>query len=217
MEKIIIFGTGQFAELVHYYLCHDDRYEVVAYTETAPTKRGFRHLKVIPFKCIQDVFPPDQHKMFVAVGYNQRNDLRTYFYNEAKNKGYELITWVHPDTILPPNVYIGDNCFIFERNNIQPFVSIGNNVIMWSGNHIGHHSIIHDNVFVASHVVVSGNCEVGKNCFLGVNSTLIDDIILLEYVYLGAGTVATKTITVKGIYVGAPARRINEWSGKRKD
>ena len=55
----------------------------------------------------------------------------------------------------------GDNCFILEDNTIQPFVSIGNNVTLWSGNHIGHDSTIDDHCFIASHVVVSGHVRVG--------------------------------------------------------
>ena len=65
---------------------------------------------------------------------------------------------------------VGENSFILEANTLQPFVNIGNDVVLWSGNHIGHHSIISDHVFFTSHVVLSGNCVVGSNCFLGVNS-----------------------------------------------
>ena len=63
-------------------------------------------------------------------------------------------------------------------NTIQPFVEIGDNVTMWSGNHIGHHSKICDNAFISSHAVISGGVEVGRNSFLGVNSTINDHIKL---------------------------------------
>jgi acyl-[acyl carrier protein]--UDP-N-acetylglucosamine O-acyltransferase len=66
---------------------------------------------------------------------------------------------------------IGENCFIFEDNTIQPFVRIEDNVILWSGNHIGHHSTIKSHNFISSHVVVSGQCTIEPNCFIGVNST----------------------------------------------
>ena len=63
-------------------------------------------------------------------------------------------------------------------NNIQPYVSIGNNVILWSGNHIGHHSKIEDHVFITSHCVISGNCLIKSYSWLGVNSTLRNNITL---------------------------------------
>jgi acetyltransferase-like isoleucine patch superfamily enzyme len=66
-------------------------------------------------------------------------------------------------------------------------VEIGRNTILWSGNHIGHHTRIGDNVFIASHVVVSGAVSVGDNCFLGVNATLRDNISIGSHVVVGAG------------------------------
>ena len=55
---------------------------------------------------------------------------------------------------------------------MQPFVRIGSNVTLWSGNHIGHDSTVGDHCFISSHVVVSGHVEIGRNCFIGVNATL---------------------------------------------
>ena len=46
--------------------------------------------------------------------------------------------------------------------------------MLWSGNHIGHGSTIDSHTYLASHVVISGNCKIGERCFFGVNSTLKD-------------------------------------------
>ena len=89
---------------------------------------------------------------------------------------------------------IGDNCFILENNTIQPFVSIGNNVTLWSGNHIGHHSEICDHVFMASHVVVSGGVHIGSQSFLGVNATLINNISIGEGCVIGAGALVNSNV-----------------------
>src|SRR5437868_4960954 len=66
------------------------------------------------------------------------------------------------------------------------------NVLLWSGNHIGHHSVLRDNVFVSSHVVISGTCDIGENSFLGVNSTLANDITIGAYNWLGPDVVITR-------------------------
>src|SRR6185436_3887870 len=100
----------------------------------------------------------------------------------------------------------GDNCFILEDNTIQPFVTIGNNVTLWSGNHIGHHSVIDDHNFISSHVVVSGHCHIMSNCFLGVNSTIGHKVTIAKDTLLGAGAVVSKDTVEGGVYV--PARSI---------
>ena len=64
---------------------------------------------------------------------------------------------------------------------------IGANVTLWSGNHIGHHSVIEDNVFIASHIVISGNCRIGQSSFIGVNATLRDGVTIGERSVIGMG------------------------------
>jgi sugar O-acyltransferase (sialic acid O-acetyltransferase NeuD family) len=138
--------------------------------------------------------------MFVAVGYNDLNRTRASVYDEARIRGYELITYISSRCTCWAES-IGDNCFIFEDNTIQPFVRIGNNVIMWSGNHIGHHAQIGDHCFVTSHVVVSGFVEVGRYSFLGVNATLRDSIKIGEACLIGAGALIMKSTKDKELYV----------------
>jgi len=46
--------------------------------------------------------------------------------------------------------------------------------MLWSGNHIGHGAKIRDHAYVSSHVVIAGHCDIGKRCFLGINSTIKD-------------------------------------------
>src|SRR5215217_8549961 len=188
MSKVVIFGTGSFAEVAQFLLERDSEHEVVAFTvhESYVTQREIAGLPVVPFEQLADQFPPDAFAMLVAVGYKNVNQLRASIYAEAKSKGYQLISYVSSRCTYWGQS-IGDNCFIFEDNTIQPFVTIGNNVVMWSGNHIGHHSTIGDHCFIASHVVVSGHVQVGRYCFLGVNATIRDNISIGEASVIGAG------------------------------
>lgn len=202
-SKVVIFGTGSFAELVHFYFAHDGNHEVVAFTASGDQIAApeFCGLPVVPFEQVEQLYPPQDYQMFVAVGYRKVNQVRAALYQEAKDKGYRLVTYVSPRcTNLAKS--IGDNCFIFEDNTVQPFVTIGNDVVLWSGNHIGHHSTIGDHCYVTSHVVVSGHCQVGPYCFLGVNATLRDSITIAESCVIGAGALIMKSTTPRQVYLG---------------
>ena len=94
-----------------------------------------------------------------------------------------------------------------ERVFDQPFVTIGNNVTLWSGNHIGHHSTIHDHCFIASHVVVSGGVEIDESCFIGVNATLRDHIKVGEKCVIGAGALLLADAEPEGVYIGPATER----------
>lgn len=204
MSKVIIFGTASFAEVVHYYLTHESEHEVVAFTAhqryITDDNSIFCNLPVVPFESIEETYPPDEYDMFVAMGYTKVNQTRAQIYDDAKAKGYTLITYISPHCTFHAKS-IGDNCFIFEDNTVQPFVEIGNNVVLWSGNHIGHHSTIDDHTFISSHVVISGLCHIGKYCFLGVNSTFRDGITIADSNVIGAGAIIMKDTKDKEVYI----------------
>jgi sugar O-acyltransferase (sialic acid O-acetyltransferase NeuD family) len=203
--KIVIVGDSAFAQIAYEYFTHDSTYEVVGFSvDRAFLKREeLFGLPVVPFESIEEKFGPDGFGMFVAVTYLQLNRLRERFYVRAKEKGYSLVSYVSSRAFVWRNVAIGDNCFIFEDNTVQPFVKIGNNVILWSGNHIGHHSVINDHVFISSHVVVSGFCEVGEYCFLGVNATIANNIKIAKNCLVGASATILKDTDEGKVYGSA--------------
>jgi sugar O-acyltransferase (sialic acid O-acetyltransferase NeuD family) len=202
MSKVVIFGTGSFAETVHFYLTHDSEHEVVAFTvhEKQLSAKQFKGITIVPFEQIENDFPPESFEMYIAVGYRKLNKLRASIYTEAKRKGYRLVSYISSKCTYWGET-IGDNCFVFEDNTIQPFVSIGNNVILWSGNHIGHHSSIGDHCFISSHVVISGNCKIGDYTFIGVNSTLRDNISVGKSCLIGAGSIIMKDAKNNELYI----------------
>ena len=202
MSKLIIFGTGSFAQLAHFYFANDSEHEVVAFTvnEDHMSELEFDGLPVHAFEKIEHRYPPGGFKMFVAVGYKGLNRVRAAIYSEAKENGYELVSYVSSQCTYWGKE-IGDNCFIFEDNTIQPFVSIGNDVVIWSGNHIGHHSTIGDHCFISSHVVVSGNCRIGDYCFIGVNATIRDSVSIGKSCLLGAGSLIMKSTKDNELFI----------------
>lgn len=214
MEKarpLVIVGDTAFAEIACEYFTHDSPYRVVGFSvdRNYLRKETLCGLPVVPFDEVERVFPPAEHSVYVACTYTQLNRLRTRFLAEVKAKGYQPASYVSSRAFVWRNVEVGEHCFIFEDNTVQPFVKIQNNVILWSGNHIGHHSVIRDNCFISSHVVVSGFCDVGESCFLGVNATLANDITIARDCLIGAGATILRSTEPGRIY-GATATKAYE-------
>lgn len=209
MKKLVIFGSGDIAQLAHFYFTSDSPYEVAAFTVDAAYLEAsfFCDLPVVPFEEVAAHYPPESYDLFIALSYSKINALRKEKFLAAKALGYHLASYVSSRATVLNQGRIGENCFIFEDNTVQPFVSIGDNVTLWSGNHIGHHSVIRDHVFIASHVVVSGGVEVGEQCFIGVNATLRDHIKVGERCVLGAGTLLLADAEPDGLYIGSATER----------
>lgn len=188
MKKLVIFGIGEQAEIAYYYFMNDSEYEVVAFTVDKDyiNKDYLFNLPVIEFDKIEKYFSTQRFEMFVAIGYSNINKLREEKYLACRKKGYKLASYISSKASIFIDE-IGDNCFILEDNTIQPFAKIGNNVVLWSGNHVGHHSVIKDNCFITSHVVISGGVEIGENTFIGINATLKDHIKIGKSNVIGAG------------------------------
>jgi sugar O-acyltransferase (sialic acid O-acetyltransferase NeuD family) len=208
-KQLIIFGCGDLAQLAHFYFTTDSEYEVVAFTidEAYLAEKTFCNLPIIAFEEISKYYAPNQYEIFIALGYSKLNEIRKRKYLEAKTLGYQIASYISSHAIVLNDGRIGENCFILENNTIQPFVTIGNNVILWSGNHIGHHSNIKDHSFIASQVVVSGGVEIGEQCFIGVNSTLRDHIKIGDRCVIGAGALILEDAEPDGVYMGAVTER----------
>jgi sugar O-acyltransferase (sialic acid O-acetyltransferase NeuD family) len=209
MKPVIIFGASDIAQLAHFYLTYDSDYTVAAFTVDQDYISGsiFCDLPVVPFEEVEKLYPPSDFEMLVAVSYAKVNIIRTIKYEEAKAKGYKLISYVSSKATTWSDLTIGENCFILEDNTIQPFVEIGNNVTLWSGNHIGHHATIGDNCFITSHVVISGGVNVGRNCFIGVNATIRDHINISDKCIIGAGALLLADVDSEGVYMGTATER----------
>ncbi|MBY0435245.1 MAG: acetyltransferase [Cyclobacteriaceae bacterium] len=213
-QKLVIFGTGDIAQIANYYFDIDSEYEVVAFTvdRAFKTKDSFEGKPIIDFELIQEVHPPGVVKMFIALSYSKMNKIREEKFNQAETKGYDLISYVSTRCSYLSQFKPGRNCFIFEDNTIQPFVKIGDNVTLWSGNHIGHHSLIESHNFISSHVVVSGHCTIKPNCFIGVNSTIGHQVIIAKGTLVGAGAVITKNTEPKSVYTPAKSIKLDKTS-----
>ncbi len=211
-QDAVLFGAGHFAEVAHYYLTKDSEYRVAAFSvdrQYLQEKEKFG-VPVVRFEDLERVYSPNLYKMFVAVGYSNQNQTRQAKYEEAKKKGFELISYVCSKAIVWDDVKIGENCFIFEANVIQPFVEIGDDVIIWSGNHIGHHTSIASHCFVASHAVISGNVKIQPHCFIGVNATLRDGVTIAEGSLIGADALIVKDTEPWSVYGGHPAQLLRK-------
>ena len=180
MAKVVLFGLRDFASLAHFYLKYDSPHEVAAFTvdrEFVPANPTFEGLSR---RCLSTIWKVAFHRTRTLPSLRFRtkamNRPRQDVYERFKQKGYRLISYISSRATCFPGTSIGDNCFILEDNTIQPFVRIGNNVVLWSGNHIGHHSTIGDHAFFTSHVVLSGHCVVEEACFFGVNATVRDGL-----------------------------------------
>lgn len=219
MNEIVVFGAGQVAEVMQYYIDHESDRKVVAFTVDGAYVKEDRHLglPVVPFEDIQAAYPPERYGMYVAVSFKEVNKARQRKVEEAEAKGYGLIGHVSPRAVVWAGFELKPNTFIMENNVLQPYVRVGKNVIMWSGNHVGHHTTIEDHCFIASQAVISGAVTIGEGSFVGVNATLRDNIRIGKRNVIGADALILKDTEDEAVYIGRQAELIPKKSSELRN
>lgn len=204
-KKLVIFGTGEIASLAKFYFQQDSSYEVVAFTadDEFVKEDSFEGLPLFPYSEALKRFPPSGYEMHVALSYKKLNQVRRDRYLSVKAHGYRMASYVCSKSVFWSDLTHGDNCFILENQTIQPTVKIGNNVMIWSGNHLGHATVIHDHVYISSHVVISGHCSIGSCSFLGVNATIRDFISIGESTFIAMDASIVKDTLPGSVVLGS--------------
>lgn len=207
MERIVVFGTGSTAEDMYVYLTYDSPYEVAAFTADAEhcKEDSMFERPVVPFEDVASVFPPDECKMFIAVGYVGVNRVRAERYHQAKAMGYQLINYVSSKATTWPGFVIGENCAIDSESKISAFAKIGNNVLIGSGCIVPHYAVIKDHCFLSASVSLSGFVTVEPYCYIGMGAIIRNNVTIARECVIGAGAVILGDTEERGVYMGKPA------------
>jgi len=208
-NKIIIYGAGPFAKLMHYHFTHDSDYEVIAFCldKDYITTPKFCDLPVVDFESVADDYPPSEYQMFVAIGYRVMRN-RPLLFNKAKQKGYQLVNFISRKAIIRDDLNLGENNVIMSSCDFEPTINIGDNNVFWTRTIIGHHAIVGHHNYISGGGGVGGNCQVGDLCFLGNGALMINDIKIADETYMIAGTIILKDTEIASKYHGNPAKLI---------
>jgi sugar O-acyltransferase (sialic acid O-acetyltransferase NeuD family) len=209
-QELIIIGDGETAQLACEYFTHDSDMRVAGFAVEEKYRKTERlyDLPVVPLERVEQRFPPQDYLAFVAVSYTQLNRVRARLYRQVKNKGYAFASYVSSRAFVWRTAHIGENCFILENNVIQHGVVVEDNAFLWSGNHVGHQTRIRQDAYIASHAVISGFCDIGESCFVGVNATFNDKIRVARDCVIGSGAVVVRDTEPGKVYVGNPAKAL---------
>jgi sugar O-acyltransferase (sialic acid O-acetyltransferase NeuD family) len=203
MAKVIIFGTGRGAMTAYEYLKRDTSHLIVAFTVNKQyiVADQVEGIPVIPFEEIEDSYGPEDYLLFAPLGFDNMNKVRQRVFEEGKKKGFNFLSYVHSSNRDISLKEIGENCFILENQSINNDVTIGNNVVIWSGNQIGDRVVIEDHVWISSEVCISGNVLIGKNSILAVNASISHDVCIAEENFIGANALIVNNTKPMDVYI----------------
>lgn len=213
-KELIIFGSGKIAEAVTYYFDRDSEYNIIAYVvdDNYLVSDTFLGKPLVSLLKVIDEFPPQKFVVFVAVGYQDLNELRAVKYNYFKDSGYSFASYTSP--FVKGDYTIGENSIIMDNVAIQPKVTIGDNTFIWGGAMLGHHSTIKNHCWITGGCLIGGSVTIGEKTFLGLGAIVAQEIKIGKSCVLGASTFIAKEVDNDTVLV-SPSTEIFRLNSKQ--
>ena len=206
--KVVIFGTHELSSVAWHALVHDSPHEVIGFTVDGAYLRAteLHGLPVVPFEQVEKHFPPETVAMIAPLGTRDVNGLRDEKHRTGKAKGYRFISYISTKAVVWPDLIHGENCLIYESVVVQAFSKLGDGVVLRAGSLVSTHVEIRRQLFHCVRRLYWRQRRIGKRCFLGLNSTILDGVTVAARCVIGAGYLLAIPKRTQ-VYVGVPARR----------
>lgn len=140
----------------------------------------------------------------IAIGDNY---IRKNIYEKYKLNYY---TAIHPRAIIGIDVNIGEGTVVMANSCINSNTKIGKNCIINTGAIVEHDNKICNYVHLSPNTTLCGNVNIGNYTHIGAGAIIKNNISICENCIIGAGATVVKNIYEEGIYIGIPARLMEE-------
>ncbi len=126
-----------------------------------------------------------KHPIIIAIG---NTLIRQKLQNLVLSSGFELITLIHPTSVIGSDV------------------TIGNGSVVMLGAIINAKSTIGDFAHICPCVAIAGGSLVGERSWIGIGLSVIQNITIKPDITIGAGSVVVKDILEGSLAYGNPCR-----------
>ena len=199
MKKLFIYGASGHGKVV-YELAKLNGYEVLGFIDDASPKY------ILAYNSISFEHFIKTHKDCpVALGIGVC-DIREKIYNKLKSHGLNIVTLIHPTTIMSSFSSVEEGSVVMAGAVINPDTKIGTGAIINTGTVVDHDCNVGNFAHIAPNSSVAGNVTIGDRSFIGIGSSIIQNIKITSDVTVGAGSVVVKDLTEAKTYKGNPAK-----------
>lgn len=150
-------------------------------------------------------FDPNLPKadIIIAIGDNKT---RQILQKKVENYGFNLVSLIHPSSIISKSAKIGKGSVIMPLVVINTKAKIGDGVILNSGCIIEHECEISDFCHISPKASLAGNVKIGNLTHIGIGSCVIQNIKIGKNVVVAAGGVVVRNLEDNGVFMGIPAK-----------
>lgn len=204
-QNCIIIGAGTYGQVYAEYL--KDSYNVIAFYDDDVNLHNSKVNGIeVAGKVIDALSLPKSTAVFVPIG---NNPIRVKLLKKIEENGFEIPSYIHPQTIIHPSVKIGKAVYILPGSNVMPLSVIGNYSMISMGVNIAHHTIIEDACFFSQGSNIGASILLKTLAYVGISATLMTGLKTIgRNSLIGAGAVVIKDVPENAVMAGVPAKVI---------
>lgn len=193
MRDFIIFGKGDFADILTYIIEKEMKRSVTAYMVNKEFLDEDCHYgkPVVPYEEVEYIYKPSDYA--VALGYEAHDMYKTreWLQKELSKKGF-IFDNIISNTANLTNAQLGSGNIIMQNCILAPFSKIGDGNVFWATAQIQHHNVVGNYNCIAPGVASSGYVTIANHCFIGTNATIKNNVAIVDYTLIGAGAYVSK-------------------------
>ena len=203
-KKLIIIGASGHGKVCADIALKMNKWDEIVFLDDNPQVKSVMGFKVIGSS--RDALKFVEHcDFFVGIG---DNETREKIQKQLEKLGANIPSLIHPNAVIGEDVQIGIGTVVMAGVVINCSTRIGKGCIINTGATIDHDNVIEDYVHISPGVNLAGSVMIGYRSWLGIGSTVINNLRITNMCVIGSGAVVTKNIYESGVYIGIPARRI---------
>jgi sugar O-acyltransferase (sialic acid O-acetyltransferase NeuD family) len=147
----------------------------------------------------------ESHRIGVALGIGD-NQARREVADLCRCYGVEILTAVHPSSVLSPAATIGAGTVVMPLTVINADAHLGAGVIINTGTVIEHDCVVDEYAHISPNAVLGGGVHVGSFSHLGLGVAVLPGVSIGSRSIIGAGAVVVRDIPDDVVAMGVPAR-----------
>jgi sugar O-acyltransferase (sialic acid O-acetyltransferase NeuD family) len=209
LNTVFVVGAGGHAKVVIDIIEKADVYEIAFLVDDDPSLKG---KSICGYSILggrnalsTHGLVSAGHRAVVAIGVNL---LRVQMAKWLGDRGFQLISAVHPSAQLARGVTLGENTVVMAGAVINSDAQIGHSVIINTSAGVDHDCIIADGTHIAPGCHLCGSVTVGARTLVGAGTTIIGGVSIGCDTVIGAGSVVVADIPTGVVALGNPAKPI---------
>lgn len=211
MKKIVVIGSGGFAKEVAFLIedinKKNKEWEFLGFID--------QNSEIGSFNGKYQVYQHDKwleevdFELYVVFGIGTPNVVKKIVLALSENSSIKFPNLIHPNVVGDwERIQLGQGNIVCAGNIFTTDIEIGSFNVFNLDCTIGHDTIIGDYNVINPSVNISGGVQIKGESLIGTGAQILQYLSIVPEVIVGAGALVVKNIDEKGVYVGAPAKKL---------